>query len=66
MRLAMGASNRIQRNSMSAAYACCSGAACAGHSMTALITDLSLQEELIARRHATGADKFDEVWNGVT
>jgi len=33
--------------------------------MAALITDPQLEEELIARRRASGADKFDEVWDGV-
>ena len=33
--------------------------------MTALITDPKLEEKLIAQRQATGADKFDEVWDGV-
>jgi Uma2 family endonuclease len=33
--------------------------------MTALITDPELEQELIARRQATGADKYDEVWAGV-
>ncbi|MEX2175167.1 MAG: Uma2 family endonuclease [Pirellulaceae bacterium] len=33
--------------------------------MTALITDRLLEERLIAQRQATGADRFDEVWDGV-
>lgn len=33
--------------------------------MTALITDRLLEERLIAERQASGADRFDEVWDGV-
>ncbi len=33
--------------------------------MTALINDPKLEEKLIAERQAAGADKFDEVWDGV-
>lgn len=33
--------------------------------MTALITDRLLEERLIAERQATGADRWDEVWDGV-
>ena len=33
--------------------------------MTALINDPKLAEKLIAERQAAGADKFDEVWDGV-
>ncbi len=33
--------------------------------MTALITDLELKEDLIAKRRAAGGDKYDEVWEGV-
>ncbi len=33
--------------------------------MTALIHDPKLEEKLIAERQAAGADKFDEVWDGV-
>lgn len=33
--------------------------------MVALNTDPMLERDLIARRQATGADKFDEVWEGV-
>ena len=33
--------------------------------MTALINDPKLEEKLIAKRQAAGADKFDEVWDGV-
>ncbi len=33
--------------------------------MAALITDPQLAERLIAERKATGADKYDEVWDGV-
>lgn len=33
--------------------------------MAALITDPELERELIAQRQAWGADKFDEVWDGV-
>lgn len=33
--------------------------------MVALIQDALLEEELIAQRRATGADRHDEVWEGV-
>ena len=33
--------------------------------MTALITDPHLEAALKIRRHAWGADRFDEVWEGV-
>ena len=33
--------------------------------MATLITDPQLEEDLIAQRQARGADKFDEVWEGV-
>ena len=33
--------------------------------MTTLITDRHLERSLIRRRRAWGADKYDEVWNGV-
>jgi len=33
--------------------------------MTLLIADPTLQEDLIARRKAIGADHYDEVWEGV-
>ena len=33
--------------------------------MTALITDPHLEESLKAQRHAWGADRYDEVWEGV-
>ncbi len=33
--------------------------------MTALIADRELQEEIIAQRQAAGADRWDEVWDGV-
>ena len=33
--------------------------------MVALITDPSLEKQLIAQRQATGADKYDEAWEGV-
>jgi Uma2 family endonuclease len=33
--------------------------------MTALISDPILERRLIAERRAKGADRFDEVWNGV-
>lgn len=33
--------------------------------MAALITDRDLEHELIAERRRTGADRYDEVWDGV-
>ncbi|MEX0704738.1 MAG: Uma2 family endonuclease [Planctomycetales bacterium] len=33
--------------------------------MVALITDHDLERELIAERRRTGADRYDEVWDGV-
>ena len=33
--------------------------------MVALITDPALEQQLIAERQASGADKYDEVWEGV-
>ena len=33
--------------------------------MTTLITDRHLERSLLRRRRAWGADKYDEVWNGV-
>lgn len=33
--------------------------------MVALITDPQLQADLIAQRRASGADRYDEVWEGV-
>lgn len=33
--------------------------------MVALVTDRHLERRLIRRRRAWGADKFDEVWNGI-
>lgn len=33
--------------------------------MVALITDPSLEEQLIEQRRAAGADRYDEVWEGV-
>ena len=33
--------------------------------MVALITDPALEERVIAQRKAAGADRFDEVWDGV-
>lgn len=33
--------------------------------MTALITDPHLEESLKAQRHAWGADRYDEVWEGI-
>ncbi|MCC7335769.1 MAG: hypothetical protein IT422_11770 [Pirellulaceae bacterium] len=34
--------------------------------MPAMILDPQLQRELIAQRALTGADRYDEVWEGVT
>ena len=33
--------------------------------MVALIQDPQLEQELIAKRRETGADRYDEVWEGV-
>ena len=33
--------------------------------MPTLITDRELERELLAQRQATGADRYDEVWEGV-
>ncbi|MCA9180341.1 MAG: hypothetical protein KDA51_02790 [Planctomycetales bacterium] len=34
--------------------------------MPAMILDPQLQQELTAQRVLTGADRYDEVWEGVT
>ena len=33
--------------------------------MTTLVTDSDLEEHLKAHRHASGGDRYDEVWDGV-
>ena len=33
--------------------------------MVAMIVDSSLEQQLIAQRRGTGADRFDEVWEGI-
>jgi Uma2 family endonuclease len=33
--------------------------------MVAMITDPALEDELISRRRRTGADRYDEIWDGI-